>query len=99
MNGKRKNDFWRPFYLLYMDLILLLFPKVEKGHIPQYLRSFVNKGALDKNAQLNCSLKLTRNNTRSLRSWDSLRNKTEEEIIVKKDGFYNDFLTKIGQCL
>lgn len=97
MNGRGKTTFLEAVLLALYGSNSVAFSESRKRSYSQYLRSFVNKGALDKKCSVELQFEINNGNKEQyqiVRSWDSLRNKTEEEIIVKKDGFYNDFLTK-----
>lgn len=97
MNGRGKTTFLEAVLLALYGSNSVAFSESRKRSYSQYLRSFVHKGALDKKCSVELQFEINNGNKEQyqiVRSWDSLRNKTEEEIIVKKDGFYNDFLTK-----
>lgn len=97
MNGRGKTTFLEAVLLALYGSNSFAYTESKHRSYTQYLRSFVNKSAEDK--QCSIELEFETNNVITenyvvKRSWDATTKKTNEEVSVYKDGVLNEFLTQ-----
>lgn len=96
MNGRGKTTFLEAVLLALYGSSSFVYSESGQKTYSGYLRSFINRGSADQT----CSVKLefeidngTCENYIIKRAWDAERKHSKEQVIVYKDGEYNDFLT------
>ncbi len=96
MNGRGKTTFLEAVLIALYGSNSFAYTESKYKSYSQYLRSFVSKSAEDKSCSVELEFEIFNGLTEHYivkREWDSLTKKTEERIIVYKDGAYNEFLT------
>ena len=96
MNGRGKTTFLEAVLLALYGSNSVAYSESEYRSYLQYLRSFVNRNAEDKECSVELEFEIdngTKENYVVKRKWDILTKKTKEEIFVYKDGKFNEFLT------
>lgn len=95
MNGRGKTTFLEAVLLALYGQSSFAYSESAYKSYSGYLRSFVNRGAKDNT----CSVTLEFENNSGIvenyvirRSWDSESKRPKEQVIVHKDGEYNEFL-------
>ena len=96
MNGRGKTTFLEAVLIALYGSNSFAYTESKYKSYAQYLRSFVNKSADDKCCCVEIEFEIFNGNVETYivqRTWDILKRKTEETIMVYKDGIYNEFLT------
>ena len=96
MNGRGKTTFLEAVLLALYGSNSFAYSESEYRSYSQYLRSFVNRNADDKECSVELKFEIDngiKENYVVKRKWDVLTKKTKEEIFVYKDGEFNEFLT------
>lgn len=96
MNGRGKTTFLEAILLALYGSNSFAYSESKQKSYLQYLRSFVNNNAEDKLCSVELEFEIVnsiRENYVIKRNWDNLSKKTKEEIVVYKDGSFNEFLT------
>lgn len=96
MNGRGKTTFLEAVLLALYGSNSFAYSESEYRSYLQYLRSFVNRNAHDKECSVELEFEIDngiKENYVVKRKWDILTKKTKEEIFVYKDGEFNEFLT------
>ena len=96
MNGRGKTTFLEAVLIALYGSNSFAYTESKYKSYTQYLRSFVNKSAEDKQCRVTLEFEIFEGNSQRYivqREWESLTKKTEERIKVYKDGVYNEFLT------
>ena len=96
MNGRGKTTFLEAVLLALYGSNSVAFVESKYKSYAQYLKSFVNKSALDQKCGVELEFEVFSGITEQYvikREWDSVTKKTDENITVYKDGSYNEFLT------
>ena len=95
MNGRGKTTFLEAVLLALYGQSSFAYSESAYKSYSGYLRSFVNRGAKDNT----CSVTLEFENNSGIvenyvirRSWDAESKRPKEQVIVHKDGEYNEFL-------
>ncbi|MCR5757904.1 MAG: DNA sulfur modification protein DndD [Selenomonas sp.] len=97
MNGRGKTTFLEAVLLALYGSNSVAYTESKKRSYSQYLKSFVNKNAEDKKCTVELEFEINsgfKENYIIKRTWNSIDKKTEENIIVYKDGVANKFLTQ-----
>lgn len=97
MNGRGKTTFLEAVLLALYGSNSIAFLESKRRSYSQYLRSFVNRNALNQTCSVELEFEVNngeKENYLISRSWNAFTKKTIETIDVKKDGIHNDFLTK-----
>lgn len=96
MNGRGKTTFLEAVLLALYGSNSFAYSESKYRSYLQYLRSFVNRNAVDKECSVELQFEIEngiKENYVVKRKWDILTKKTKEEIFVYKDGEFNEFLT------
>ena len=96
MNGRGKTTFLEAVLLALYGSNSFAYSESEYRSYLQYLKSFVNRNADDKECSVELEFEIDngiKENYVVRRRWDILTKKTKEEIFVYKDGEFNEFLT------
>ncbi len=97
MNGRGKTTFLEAVLLALYGSNSVAYTESKKRSYSQYLKSFVNKNAEDKECIVELEFEVnngTKENYIVKRTWNSTDKKTNENIFVYKDGVANEFLTQ-----
>lgn len=96
MNGRGKTTFLEAVLLALYGSNSFAYLESKQKSYPQYLRSFVNRGAEDKTCSVELEFEINDGIKESYivkREWDAIGKRTKDQITVFKDGSYNEFLT------
>lgn len=96
MNGRGKTTFLEAVLLALYGSNSFAYSESKQKSYPQYLRSFVNRGSDDKTCSVELEFEINteiKENYIVRREWDTVSKQTKEQILVYKDGAYNEFLT------
>lgn len=96
MNGRGKTTFLEAVLLALYGSNSFAYLESKQKSYSQYLRSFVNRGTEDKTCSVELEFEINNGIKESYivkREWDAISKRTKEQIIVCKDGSYNEFLT------
>ena len=96
MNGRGKTTFLEAVLLALYGSNSFAYSESEYRSYLQYLKSFVNRNADDKECSVELEFEIDngiKENYVVRRRCDILTKKTKEEIFVYKDGEFNEFLT------
>lgn len=97
MNGRGKTTFLEAVLLALYGSNSVAYTESKKRSYAQYLKSFVNKNAEDKKCIVELEFEINNGlieNYIVKRAWNSIDKKTNESILVYKDGVENQFLTQ-----
>lgn len=97
MNGRGKTTFLEAVLLALYGSNSFAYSESKNRSYSQYLRSFVNKNAEDKQCSVELEFAINNGIVEHYvvhRNWDIISKKTEETICVYKDGVKNEFLTQ-----
>lgn len=97
MNGRGKTTFLEAILIALYGSNSFAYNESKYKTYSQYLRSFVNKNAQDKFCCVELEFEVFNGCIEHYvvkREWDSLTKKTDEKIIVFKDGIFNEFLSQ-----
>ena len=97
MNGRGKTTFLEAVLLALYGSSSVAYRESKKRSYSQYLKSFVNKNAEDKNCIVELEFEINnglKENFIVKRAWNSIDKKTNESIVVQKDSVVNEFLTQ-----
>lgn len=100
MNGRGKTTFLEAVLIALYGSNSFAYVESKYKSYAQYLRSFVNKSADDKQCSVELEFEINNGNIEHYivkREWNALTKKTEEIITVLKDGIRNEFLTSNWQ--
>lgn len=96
MNGRGKTTFLEAVLLALYGSNSFAYSESKQKSYPQYLRSFVNRGSEDKTCSVELEFEINTGIKEDYivrREWDAFSKRTKEQILVYKDGVYNEFLT------
>ena len=97
MNGRGKTTFLEAVLLALYGSNSFAYTESKKRSYSQYLKSFINKNAEDKECSVELEFEInggSKENYIIKRSWNGNEKKAEEVISVYKDGTENEFLTQ-----
>lgn len=97
MNGRGKTTFLEAVLLALYGSNSIAYTESKKRSYSQYLKSFINKNAGDKECSVELEFEIngrSKENYIIKRSWNGNEKKAEEVISVYKDGTENEFLTQ-----
>lgn len=97
MNGRGKTTFLEAVLLALYGSNSFAYTESKHRSYSQYLRSFINKSAQDKECSVELEFSINsgvEENYIVHRNWNGLTKKTDEQICVFKDGVKNEFLTQ-----
>lgn len=97
MNGRGKTTFLEAVLLALYGSSSVAYRESKKRSYSQYLKSFVNKNAEDKNCIVELEFEINnglKENFIVKRAWNSIDKKTNESVVVQKDSVVNEFLTQ-----
>lgn len=97
MNGRGKTTFLEAVLLALYGSSSFAYTESKHRSYSQYLRSFINKSAQDKECSVELEFLINNGVEEKYivhRSWNGLTKKTDEQICVFKDGVKNEFLTQ-----
>ena len=96
MNGSGKTTFLEAVLLALYGSNSIAYSESNQKSYTQYLSSFVNRSEKDKTCSVELEFEINNGvieNYIVKREWDAITKRTKEQIIVYKDGAYNEFLT------
>lgn len=97
MNGRGKTTFLEAILLALYGQNSFAFIESEYKTYAQYLRSYVNRNAIDNLCWIELIFDICTGddteNYRIVREWEGFSKRVNENIIVYKDGEYSEFLT------
>lgn len=96
MNGRGKTTFLEAVLLALYGSNSFAYSESKQRSYIQYLRSFVNRGSDDQTCSVELEFEINneiKENYIVRREWDAVSKRTKEQILVYKDGTYNEFLT------
>ena len=96
MNGRGKTTFLEAVLLALYGSNSFAYSESKQKSYLQYLRSFVNRGSDDQTCSVELEFEINngiKENYIVRREWDAVSKRTKEQILVYKDGIYNEFLT------
>lgn len=97
MNGRGKTTFLEAVLLALYGSSSVAYRESKKRSYSQYLKSFVNKNAEDKNCIVELEFEINnglKENFIVKRAWNSIDKKINESVVVQKDSVVNEFLTQ-----
>ena len=97
MNGRGKTTFLEAVLLALYGSNSFAYTESKHRSYAQYLRSFINKSAQDKECGVELEFSINNGVEEDYivhRNWNGLTKKTDEQICVFKDGVKNEFLTQ-----
>lgn len=97
MNGRGKTTFLEAVLLALYGSSSVAYRESKKRSYSQYLKSFVNKNAEDKNCIVELEFEINKGLKENFivkRAWNSIDKKTNESVVVQKDSVVNEFLTQ-----
>lgn len=97
MNGRGKTTFLEAVLIALYGSNSFAYTESKKRSYSQYLKSFINKNAEDKECSIELEFEInsgSKENYIIKRSWNGNEKKVEEVISVYKDGIENEFLTQ-----
>lgn len=97
MNGRGKTTFLEAILLALYGSNSFAYTESKHRSYSQYLRSFINKNALDQQCSVELEFEINNGVIENYivhRSWDGVSKKTNEEICVYKDSLKNEFLSQ-----
>lgn len=97
MNGRGKTTFLEAVLIALYGSNSFAYTESKKRSYSQYLKSFINKNAEDKECSIELEFEInsgSKENYIIKRSWNGNEKKVEEVISVYKDGIENKFLTQ-----
>jgi DNA sulfur modification protein dndD len=97
MNGRGKTTFLEAVLLTLYGSSSVAYRESKKRSYSQYLKSFVNKNAEDKNCIVELEFEINnglKENFIVKRAWNSIDKKINESVVVQKDSVVNEFLTQ-----
>ncbi len=96
MNGRGKTTFLEAVLLALYGQSSSACSESDHKSYSEYLRSFVNRGSNDSTCGVTLEFETNngiRENYKIQRIWSAESKRVKEQIVVYKDGEYNDFLT------
>lgn len=97
MNGRGKTTFLEAVLLALYGSNSFAYSESKYRSYSQYLRSFINKSAQDKECGVELEFSINNGMEENYivhRNWNGLTKKIDEQICVFKDGIRNEFLTQ-----
>ena len=97
MNGRGKTTFLEAILLALYGSNSFAYVESEYKVYTQYLRSYVNRDAIDNLCWIELDFDIQqgeqRENYRIIREWEGFSKRINESLLVYKDGEYSEFLT------
>ena len=97
MNGRGKTTFLEAILLALYGSNSFAYVESEYKVYTQYLRSYVNRDAIDNLCWIELNFDIQqgeqRENYRIIREWEGFSKRINESLLVYKDGEYSEFLT------
>lgn len=97
MNGRGKTTFLEAILLALYGSNSIAFKESNYSTYGKYLRSYINKGSWSQQASVELEFVMNESSHYEylvIREWDALSRITSENIAVKENGQYSEFLTK-----